>query len=167
MEQSWLCTAGAHSPHKPALSGWRAAGASPAGRHQDAPCDGHKGGQLNRLCGEKAFFLNWASWDLWCLWLAWPTVSYSRILFSFRNRMCKIHSNFPSLVIFSFSFLIQCFLFLGAALLVVDGSSLLLRIVPVFRNTIDSAFWTFQFAGVLCFVSLSKANLVLRGGLSL
>lgn len=58
MEQSWLCTAGAHSPHKPALSGWGAAGASPAGRHQDAPCDGHKGGQLNRLCGEKAFFLN-------------------------------------------------------------------------------------------------------------
>lgn len=69
------------------------------------------------------------------------SISYSSILFSFKNGMCKIHNHFPSLVIVSFSSLvIRFFLFLGAALLVVDDSSLLLRIAPVSRNTIDSAF---------------------------
>lgn len=126
---------GCHSPPKPALFGV-----------EGSRMHSVMGTKVCReICsvGEKAFFLNGTPWIYGVCAVLTYTVSYSRVLFSFRNEMCKIHSHFPPLVRFSFSSLVsQCFLFLGAALLVVDGSSLLLRIAPVFSNTIDSAFWS-------------------------
>lgn len=94
--------------------GWDAAGASPA--QGAALCDGNKGGQLNRLLGGEGLFPKWNFLESMVAVSGLTySISYSRILFSFRNGMCKIHSHFPSLVIFSFSSLIiQCFLFLGA-----------------------------------------------------
>lgn len=97
------------------------------------------------------------------------SISYSRILFSFRNGMCKIHSHFPCLVIFSFSSLIiQCFLFLGAGCITCGRWQ-----IPASKNyTCFQKYNTlnilkhFSFAKVLYFVPLRKANLVLRGGLS-
>lgn len=138
--QQWLA-----APASQPCVGWEAAGASSAGGQQDALCDGNRGGQLNKLGvrGEGLFpKWNFLGSVVSVAGLTY-TVSYSRLLFTFRNGMCKIHSNFPSPGTFSFSFLmIQCSLFLGAASLVVGGRSLLLRIAPVFRNTIDSAFWS-------------------------
>lgn len=135
--QQWL-TAPTNQP----CVGWEAAGASPAGGQQDSLCDGNKGGQLNRLCGGEGLFPKWNSLvSVMSVAGLTYTVSYSRISFSFRNGMCKVHSNFPSPGIFSISSLvIQCSLILEAASLVVDGRSLLQRIAPIFRNTIDSSF---------------------------